>query len=201
MPAAPGRARRGRGRRPAVEVRADILAAAGELLLREGMAAFNIERVAAEAAVSKTTIYKWWPSKGALALDGYFHAVESTLAFPDTGDIAADLLSQVRAFVHLVTETPAGRVIAELIGQSQTDPDLAAALSTHYSRPRRQLAVEAMQRAQSRGQLRHDVDPSVVVDQLWGACYNRLLVPDMPLDAEFAVNLVRNLMIGLAPAD
>ena len=182
-------------------MRADILAAAGELLLREGMAAFNIERVAAEAAVSKTTIYKWWPSKGALALDGYFHAVESTLAFPDTGDIAADLLSQVRAFVHLVTETPAGRVIAELIGQSQTDPDLAAALSTHYSRPRRQLAVEAMQRAQSRGQLRHDVDPSVVVDQLWGACYNRLLVPDMPLDAEFAVNLVRNLMIGLAPAD
>src|SRR4051794_20873131 len=119
------RTRRGRGRRPAAEVRAGILAAAGRLLLAEGMGAFTIERVAVEAGASKTTIYKWWPSKGALALDGYFHAVESTLAFPDTGDIGADLTTQVRAFARLITETPAGRVIAELIGQAQTDPDLA----------------------------------------------------------------------------
>ena len=119
--------RRGRGRRPAAEVRRDILTAAGALLLAEGMAAFTIERVAATAGVSKMTIYKWWPSKGALALDGYFDAVENTLAFPDTGDIEADLIAQLRAFVHLTVDTPADRVIKELIGQAQTDADLAAA--------------------------------------------------------------------------
>ncbi|MGW5202080.1 hypothetical protein [Streptomyces spiralis] len=41
------------------------------------------------SGVSKTTLHKWWPSKGSLALDGYFHAVEETLAFEDTGDIRA----------------------------------------------------------------------------------------------------------------
>ena len=192
-------ARRGRGRRPADDVRRDILTAAGTLLLDEGMTTFTIERVAATAGVSKMSIYKWWPSKGALALDGYFNAVANTLAFPDTGDIEADLLSQLHAFVHLTADTPAGRIITELIGQAQTDPDLAAAYREHYSGPRRKLAVEAIHRAQQRGQLRTDADPRVIVDQLWGACYHRLLIPDEPLTEEFATGLVTNLMRGLRP--
>ncbi|WBP84587.1 TetR/AcrR family transcriptional regulator [Kitasatospora cathayae] len=196
-PAAP--VRRGRGRRPADEVRRDILSAAGTLLLNEGMASFTIERVAATAGVSKMSIYKWWPSKGALALDGYFNAVENTLAFPDTGDIEADLLTQLRAFVHLTVDTPAGRIVAELVGQAQTDPDLAAAFREHYSGPRRRLAVEVLERAQRRGQLRADADPRIVVDQLWGACYHRFLIPDEPVTEEFAAGLVTNLMRGLRP--
>ncbi|MFD8086395.1 TetR/AcrR family transcriptional regulator [Kitasatospora sp. NPDC059722] len=192
-------ARRGRGRRPADEVRRDILAAAGAVLLGEGMAGFTIERVAATAGVSKMSIYKWWPSKGALALDGYFAAVENTLAFPDTGDIETDLLTQLRAFVHLTADTPAGRIVAELVGAAQTDPDLAAAFREHYSGPRRRLAVDVLRRAQRRGQLRADVDPRIVVDQLWGACYHRLLIPDEPVTEEFVTGLVSNLMRGLRP--
>ncbi|WP_089106746.1 TetR/AcrR family transcriptional regulator [Streptomyces hyaluromycini] len=188
--------RRGRGRRPADEVRADVLTAAGALLLRDGMAAFTIERVAQEAGVSKTTIHKWWSSRGTLALDGYFHAVESTLAFPDTGDIGADLTAQLRAFVRLLTGTPAGPVIAGLVGQAQTDPDLSAALRQRYSGPRRELAVAAMRRAQDRGQLRADADPQTLVDQLWGACYHRLLLPGEPLTEDFADRLVTNLLHG-----
>jgi AcrR family transcriptional regulator len=193
------RVRRGRGRRPAAEVRADIVGAAGELLLDEGMAAFTIERVAAAAGASKTTIYKWWPSKGALALDGFFHRVEETLAFPDTGEIGADLLSQLKAFVGLVTRTPAGRVLKELIGQAQIDPELRAALSDRYTAPRQRLAREAIERAQARGQLRSDIDPEVVAHQLWGACYHRMLMTELPLSGGFAESLVSNLMGGLAP--
>ncbi|OQR61576.1 TetR family transcriptional regulator [Streptomyces maremycinicus] len=195
-PAAPG-PRRGRGRRPAAEVRANALDAAGALLLDGGMAAFTFEAVAERAGVSKTTLYKWWPSKGALALDGYFHAVESVLAFPDSDDIEADLTAQLRAFVRILTETPAGRVIAELIGQAQTDPELSAALLERYSGPRRELAVRRMRRAQAHGQLRADVDPEVLVDQLWGACYHRLLMPSLPLTQEFAASLVANLLPGV----
>lgn len=189
--------RRGRGRRPADQVRADILDAAGRLLLAEGMATFTFERVAELAGASKMTIYKWWPSKGALALDGYFTTVESVLAFPDTGDIEADLIAQMTGFVQLLTETPAGRVIAELIGQAQTDPDLALAYRQRYSGPRRALAVEALTRAMDRGQLRPDLAPEVIIDQLWGACYHRLLLPDQPLTVDFARALVRNLFHGL----
>ncbi|MDP9844691.1 TetR/AcrR family transcriptional regulator [Streptosporangium lutulentum] len=190
-------ARRGRGRRPADEVRREVLRAAGELLLAEGMASFTIEKVAALAGASRVTLHKWWPSKGALALDGYFSVVGPTLAFPDTGDLAADLTAQLRAFVHLMIDTQAGRVMPELIGQGQTDPELMAAFRERYSAPRRALAVEILERAGRRGELREGLDLEVVVDQLWGACYHRLLIPDLPLTDEFAEALVRNLLNGI----
>jgi AcrR family transcriptional regulator len=197
MSASQGR-RRGRGRRPAAEVRSDVLEAAGKLLFEEGMGGFGFERVATLAGASKVTLYKWWPSKGALALEAYFHAVEQTLAFPDTGDIEADLTAQVRSFIALLAGR-AGRVIGELIGQAQTDPELASAFRERYSGPRRALAVEVLSRARERGQIRDDVDPEVVIDQLWGAGYHRLLIPDQPLTDEFASALVRNVMAGLRP--
>jgi AcrR family transcriptional regulator len=191
---------RGRGRRPAAEVRAEVLEAAGRLLFDEGMAGFTYERVAAESGASRTTLHKWWPSRGALALEAYHETVRGTLAFPDTGDLAADLGTQLRAFVHLLTRTPAGRVIAELVGAMQTDPELAAAFRERYSGPRRALAVEVVERARDRGRLRADVDAEAVVDQLWGACYHRLLIPDQPLTEAFADTLVAQLVEGLRPA-
>jgi AcrR family transcriptional regulator len=157
--------------------------------------------VAAEAGVSKTTLYKWWPSKGALAFDGYFHATERELEFADTGDIDADLRAQLLAFVHVMTATPAGRILTELIGHAQTDRDLAAAMHAGYTGPRRRLAVEAVRRAQARGQIRPEVDPETVDAQLWGACYHRLLVAGAPLTAAFAEALLDNLLRGIRSPD
>ena len=190
--------RRGRGRRAAAEVRSEVLEAAAELLFAEGMAAFTIEKVANRSGASKMTIYKWWRSKGALALDGYFHKVEPKLAFPDTGDIEADLRAQLHAFLRVICDSAAGRVIAELIGQAQSDPELKAAYLQRYSSPRRALAVAAMEKAKGRKQLRAGLDAETVVDQLWGACYHRLLLPDQPLTHEFVDALVDNLFGGIA---
>ena len=194
------RPRRGRGRRPADEVRSEVLEAAGELLFEEGMAGFTIDKVASRSGASKMTLYKWWPSKGALALDGYFKRVEPELVFPDTGDIRTDLRAQLHAFVQVIGDSPAGPAISELIGQAQTDPELKTAYLQRYSSPRRALVVEAMERAKQRGQLRADLDPETVVDQLWGACYHRLLLPDQPLTEEFVDALLDNLFGGIAPA-
>ena len=190
--------RRGRGRRPAGEVREEILEAAAGLLFDEGMPGFTIEKVAKLSGASKMTIYKLWPSKGALALDGYFHRVDPQLVFPDTGDIEADLRAQMHTFMRVIRDSPAGRVIGELIGQAQSDPELKAAYLERYSGPRRAKAVAAMETAKSRGQLRASLDPESVVDQLWGACYHRLLLPDQPLTDEFVDTLVDNLFHGIS---
>jgi AcrR family transcriptional regulator len=179
-------------------VRADVLHTVGELLLHEGIADLTIERVARLSGVSKTTIYKWWPSKGALALDGYFHAVEDVLGFPDTGDVRTDLTTQLTSFVHVMTETPGGRVLTELIGQSQTDTELASAYRALYSSGRRKLAAIRLHRAQELGQIRSDIDVQVIVDQLWGAAYHRLLIRDEPVTQQFVTALISNLFDGIA---
>lgn len=173
--------------------------AAGVLLIGEGMAGFTFEKVARLSGASKMTIYKMWPSKGALALEGYFTTVEEALAFPHTEDVEADLRLQLHAFVDLLVTTHAGRALAQLIGQAQTDPDLMAAYLANYSGPRRDLAVQRLHIAMRAGQLCSGLDPESVVDQMWGACYHRLLLPNQPLDHGFADALISNLMRGIRP--
>lgn len=189
--------RRGRGRRPAAQVREAVLDAAGAMLFEAGLAGITFEKVAARAGASKMTLYKWWPSPGALAFEAYYGAVEGTLAFADTGDVERDLTAQLHAFVGLLTAPRTGHVIAQFVGAAQTDPALAEALATHYTHPRRLLAVERLTRARELGQIHADVDLQVVVDQLWGACYHRLLLPDQALDTAFVDALVRNLLRGI----
>ncbi|WP_205474424.1 TetR/AcrR family transcriptional regulator [Nocardioides sp. SYSU D00038] len=186
-----------RGRRPTEDVRRDVLAAAGRLLLADGMDRFTIERVATESGASKVTIYKLWPSKGALALEGYFAAVEQALEFPDTGDLEHDLREQLHSFVGLLTGTPAGPVVRGLIAEAQRDPALMEAYLHSYAEPRRRLAVERLEAARAAGQLGERVDAQTVVDQLWGACYHRLLLPGHDLDEVFVDRLLDNLLHGI----
>ncbi|MET9068930.1 TetR-like C-terminal domain-containing protein [Streptosporangium sandarakinum] len=53
--------------------------------------------------------------------------------------------------------------------------------------------------AQDVGEIRADVDVRVLVDQLWGAVYHRLLIPDEPVTTAFVDALVDNLFDGIAP--
>jgi hypothetical protein len=91
----------------------------------------------------------------------------------------------------------ASGLMREMQDRLSTDPELAAAYRERYSAPRRALAVTAIEQARDRGQLRPDVDAEAVVDQLWGACYHRLLIPDQPLTEAFARTLVDQLVRGL----
>ncbi|MGW2292059.1 TetR/AcrR family transcriptional regulator C-terminal ligand-binding domain-containing protein [Streptomyces phaeochromogenes] len=192
-------ARRGRGRRPAAEVRVGVLAAAGRILLAEGLRAVTFDRVATEAGSSKMTLYKWWPSPGALAAEAYFTQSGRTLQFPDTGDLRTDLITQLGSFIRWLTDEGAAKPVSELVGASQTDPDLAQAWSNSYALPRRELARVRLRTAQEQGQLRQDADLDIIVDQLWGACYHRLLVLKVPFDDTLAERLVDQALHGAAP--
>jgi AcrR family transcriptional regulator len=191
--------RRGRGRRPAVEVREDALEAAASLLFEQGISAVTFERVSSAARVSKTTLYKWWPTPAVLAAEAYFARVQHVLEFPDTGSIQADLRTQLHSFANLMMEDRAGAVIAELIGYAQIDPALRSALATGYGLPRREEAVRRLEVAQQHGQIRAGLPLDILVDQLWGACYHRLLVLNEPITSELCDLLIDNAFHGAAP--
>lgn len=193
--------RPGRGRRPAAEVRAAILAAAGSLLFEEGISGVSFEKVAARAGASKMTLYKWWQSPGALAFDAYFDSLQEALTFPDTGDVLADLRAQLHAFVDVLMDQARAGAIAGLIGAAQSDPELARELHLRYTAPRRELAAATLELGKSRGQIKQEVDSETLIDQLWGACYHRLLLPAQPLSHHFADRLIGNLFSGIEGAE
>lgn len=194
VPTAP---RPGRGRRPAELVRNDILSAAGELLLAEGLAGFTAEKVAEFAGTSRTTIHKWWPSRGALALDSYFTLVDERMKFRDSGDITVDLALHLRKFARHLRDTAAGRVIAELVGQAQTDPHLFDELQKRYFQPRMAIVTVELENAIQRGQIRSTVNVSTVIDQLWGACYFHILTGRKKLTDRYVTDLVENILHGI----
>lgn len=169
-------------------MRLSIVEAAGRLLLERGYQDFTIEGVAARAGASKGTIYKWWPSKGALALDGYSAAVRDVLAYPESGDPRADLLAQISALITNLTTTTSGRAIRELIGAAQFDPHLGEQLRERYFRPRRDLGQPALRRLL--GPDAGDDRLKAVGTAIYGAVYHLLLTDPAQLDAEFAQSLV-----------
>jgi AcrR family transcriptional regulator len=93
------RARAGRPRDP--EVDEAILAATVTLLIEGGYARLTIDRVAAKAAVAKTSIYRRWPSKESLVLDAirYSRSGERP-AVPDTGRLRSDMLGYLRSLIR-----------------------------------------------------------------------------------------------------
>jgi AcrR family transcriptional regulator len=85
--------------------REEILDAARKVLLRSGLAAMTLEAVAAEAGMSKTGLYYYFPSKDALAFElvfgviaGQARAVHNAVA--EAKDAAGALRAIIRETVH-----------------------------------------------------------------------------------------------------
>src|SRR4051812_50023874 len=108
------------------ESRRSILEATMKLLEDSGPPGFtvqklSIERIAREAGVSKTTIYRWWPSKAAVVIDTFLdNHVARTPVREDVPAIEA--LREHLASLAEVYAGPEGRLVAQLIAECQYDP-------------------------------------------------------------------------------
>src|SRR5947199_6104940 len=114
-----------RGRPRSGRTEKAILQAASELVTSSGLADMTIEGVAERAGVGKASIYRRWPSKGALAFDAVLDAILATQPTPDTGSLEGDLVDTARNWVALA-RLPGGRTVAGFIAEIQSDPELAA---------------------------------------------------------------------------
>jgi AcrR family transcriptional regulator len=186
------------GRPRSEKTRLAILEAAADIMMESGFAATTIESIAARAGVSKVTIYKWWSSRGAVAIDAYFHRFRETIAFSDSGDVAGDLTAQILLVVRAFRGR-AGEVMAELLGHAQGDPALAEMWRERWLQPRRDATTVVLRRAIDRGQIRSDISLAVLMDELYGPVYYRLLARHEPLSDAFARELVVNTLRGVRP--
>jgi AcrR family transcriptional regulator len=180
-------------------VRDQVLAAAGQLMLEGGLNAATMEAIAARAGVSKRTLYKYWPSRGAVALEGFMRSAATSWSVPEKATAVESLEALVVAAAELFTETPAGSLMRSLVADAQSQDEVATALRDQWLRPRRAVAADLIRKAISDGEFRADVDVEVVLDLLFAPVYYRLLLGHESLDTRFAVTSFRHLVAGLAP--
>jgi AcrR family transcriptional regulator len=180
----------GRGRPRSEKVRLAVLDAAADLLIEGGMAAATMEGVAARAGVSKATIYKWWPSRGQLALDSFFNRTKDSIAVEAGVPLFGALAAQLDRLCALFRDTPSGALMRELISVAQADPEIRAALEERWLRPRRAVAHRLLTDAVQTGELPASLDIEVALDQLFGPIYHRLIFGHQPLDPGLGTKLV-----------
>lgn len=185
------RAKRGRRRDPRVQDA--ILEATRELLLDVGYQGLTIESVARKAGVGKSTIYRWWSTKGALVLEATADHLEIGVV-PDTGDTREDLLIAARQLIDTFSDRLAAIVIFAVIAHLEDDPTLAAGFRDSWVYPWRRSAAEAIDRGVARGDLPVDADREFYLDVLVGTVFQRTLVLARPATAGLGEALVELIL-------
>ncbi|MBB4661851.1 TetR/AcrR family transcriptional regulator C-terminal ligand-binding domain-containing protein [Conexibacter arvalis] len=176
-----------------------ILLAAFELVGEVGYAKLTIEGIAARAGVGKQTIYRWWPSKGAVLFDAFLALSEDPQgdpALPDTGDLEADLKLVLRATVAELSDPRYDAPMRALTAAMLNDPALAAEYEQRLDAPMRALKRARLRSAQEAGQLPSEADLDLAVDLLWSPLMRRWL-ERAELTPAFADAVVETALAGL----
>lgn len=181
--------------------RTAILTAATELVHEVGYRKLTIEAIASRAGVGKQTIYRWWPSKAAVVLDGLLAAAAGTagLALPDTGDLATDLRGVIRAIVAELADERLSGTSRAMIIDMQEDPDLAADMLERLLGPNLAAIADRLRSGREAGQVRADLDLDVGVEMLVGPPYHRWLLRTGPLTETYADTVTDLALRALAP--
>ncbi|MCY9539918.1 TetR/AcrR family transcriptional regulator [Paenibacillus alvei] len=185
-----------RGRPRNVEAQKSILSASYDLLLENGFEAVTVDKIADRAQVSKATIYKWWPNKAAVVMDGFLYAATARLPVPDTGSTFQDIQIHATNLARFLTSRE-GTIITELLGEGQFDSGLAEAYRARFFRPRRLEARGILEKGVQRGELKKNLDIDICIDLLYGPIFYRLLVTGDTLDESYVQSLVANAFEGI----
>jgi AcrR family transcriptional regulator len=183
------------GRPRSEQARRAILRSTMKLLRRSSFPDLTIEAIAADANVSKATVYRWWPNKGALVVDAFASSAEDKLHFPNTGSVYRDMSLQMSQFLAIL-RSRRGRIVAALLGGGQSDAKLLSSFRERFLRPRREEAYKTLRRAIERGELPQDLDLDVVLDILYGAVYMRFLIRHDELSEDYISGVCRLVLAG-----
>ncbi|MET8540835.1 TetR/AcrR family transcriptional regulator [Kitasatospora sp. NPDC004799] len=181
--------------------RAAVLAAATELVADIGYGKVTIEAIAARAGVGKQTIYRWWPSKGAVVFDAFLAASrhEGSLALPDTGDLTADLRAVLRPTSDELADPGADRTYRALVGEILNDPALHAEYRTRLLDPLLEVTRDRLRSAREAGQIAPDADLDLAIELFYGPLNYRWQYRLGPLTHEHADRLVDAAVRALNP--
>ncbi|UQA90802.1 TetR/AcrR family transcriptional regulator [Streptomyces halobius] len=177
----------------------EIFDATLDLLAEKGYEGLTVEGVAQRSGVNKTTIYRWWRSKGALLGAALTGARRLDLEPSDTGSLEGDLEALLRSIVTLLTAPPASDIAVATLGAVTHSPDLAVRVREFFAdRLAREQPV--FDRAMARGELTADVDPMHLVDLLAGVAWLCVVLRQQPIEKDFVSRAVSTVLRGAGAA-
>ncbi|GHE42974.1 TetR/AcrR family transcriptional regulator [Streptomyces capitiformicae] len=180
-----------------------ILAATREALVELGWSKLTLGDVAARAGVAKTTLYRRWAGKNELVVDAVA-ALFDELRLPDRGSLAADIEGVVLQFATILARPEAKSGLMAVVAEATRDEALRERIRTSIVDRQKRLVLEGRTRAQSRGELPPEQNPTtaahtadLIFDVVAGAVVHRTLVSTQPADEAWAKAFTALLLEGL----
>ncbi len=147
-----------------------MLEATIKLLATAGIAGTSMDRVAAEAGVSKVTVYTRWPSKSELIGAALTHLQVDDVPAP-VGSARADLIAHLDAMRRQYDEVGGMAIIGNCLAEEPLSGDLLATIRRSTLLPRRELLGVVVRDGVARGELAADLDVERVISMLLGSLY------------------------------
>mgnify|MGYP003624549213 FL=1 len=172
--------------------KAAILEATRVEMAENGWRAFSVDSVAKRASASKQTIYRWWPSIGAMCVDAALALI------PDSPDGGRDPQERITALIvplEATARTGQGHAVLRVALLAAADDKEAgevwrAWISRDIRQPLRMLLAELA----GKRVIRRDFDLDEVVELLLGPLWHRLMIMRAPVREGFCAEQAGNFL-------
>jgi AcrR family transcriptional regulator len=174
-----------------------VLDAAADLLAERGYSGLTMDALVERTGVSKTTMYKHWPSRTDL-IAATVRQLTAASAIPDTGSVRGDLIGITLDSLDIY-KGPRWRGLASVQEAAGHDPELQAALQPILPGAGFSHVKTALERAVQRGELRPDINTEAAITIIVGAIFFRLRMTDLPQVKREVPSIIDTILEGLAP--
>jgi hypothetical protein len=111
---------------------------------------------------------------------------------PDTGSFGGDLEMLIKVHAHQLRTSPSATVVPSIIDAAERDKNLAKVLAGILSQMSSSFHT-VIERAQQKGELPRNFDPSHVIAAVLGPLFYRRWFSREPLDDAFAKAVAENI--------
>ena len=172
--------------------RAAVRAAVRRLVHESGFEAVTHQRVAAAAGVGRASVYRHWPHRADLLLDGLADVEPEPSSWTSSGDLAADLERELGRLQRILNDSPFVPELLALLGRAEWDPPLRA-LQQRLLRQGTGGLRQALEHGVARGDLPGDLDIDEASARLAGPLFYQRLLANQTIDDAFVAAVVADV--------
>jgi AcrR family transcriptional regulator len=173
-----------------------ILDATRRLLTHMSLSDLSIEAIARKAKVGKTTIYRWWPNKSAVAMEAFTTQSSVQNIIPTTATASEAVVKQLENLIRLLRGQN-GRIIAGIIAEGQSDPEVADMLYQNFLKERVTMLHSKVEEGKASGEFKAELDTEIAIDLLLGPLFLRVLSGEDAIDSHFAEKYPQNVLLAI----
>jgi len=172
-----------------------VMDATRKMLMQMPVSKISIEAIAKKAGVGKTTIYRWWPNKSAVVMDAVLNQSIYTNILSTPRNAVEAVTAQLDKLSKQLTGKN-GRVVAEILGEAQGDPDNIDYFTKIFLQDRYDKLFSYIEGGKKTGEFSADINTDNAIDIVLGPVFFRLMT-GQEMDTDFIEDMTTMLLKAL----